>query len=318
MAGVSDRSCPSGRQLRVADAEQELVVVEVGGGIRSYTYAGEDVIDGYDAAEICSGGRGQLLAPWPNRVGDGRWQWEGVDHQLPLTEPEHSNAIHGLVRWLPWKCDHDGDGSSPLRMSCTLHPQPGWPWQLGLSVSYAVTERGLAVTTAIVNEGGAGPCPAGIGWHPYLDAFGGAVDDLELHVPASVSYVSDDRGLPVSAGPVDGTDDDFRTPRQIGRAKLDLAFTDLERDSTGRSSIEVRTRSRSRSWDVTRLWMDEKFTHLMVYTGDTLPDLGRRRRGIAIEPMTCAPDMLRNRDGMVVLPEGSSIEAAWGLEFLKF
>ncbi len=64
--------------------------------------------------------------------------------------------------------------------------------------------------------------------------------------------------------------------------------------------------------------MDDRFTHVMVYTGDTLSDIPRRRRGIAIEPMTCAPDMLRNRDGLVVLPEGSSIEASWGLEFVKF
>jgi aldose 1-epimerase len=59
------------------------------------------------------------------------------------------------------------------------------------------------------------------------------------------------------------------------------------------------------------------FTHLMVYTGDTLADASRRRRGLAIEPMTCAPDMLRNRDGMLVLDEGSALEARWGIEFFK-
>jgi aldose 1-epimerase len=55
----------------------------------------------------------------------------------------------------------------------------------------------------------------------------------------------------------------------------------------------------------------------MIYTGDTLADANRRRRGLAIEPMTCAPDMLRNRDGMLVLDEGSALEARWGLEFFK-
>jgi hypothetical protein len=33
--------------------------------------------------------------------------------------------------------------------------------------------------------------------------------------------------------------------------------------------------------------------------------------------MTCAPDMLRNRDGMVLLPEGIAFEAVWGLEIFK-
>ncbi len=297
-------------------------MAEVGGGIRTYRSNGQDVVDGYDETDMCSGGRGQLLAPWPNRVADGRWEWEGVAYQLPLNEPEHGNAIHGLVRWLPWSPDEGGNdnapGSSRLLMRCRLFPQPGWPWQLDLAVAYDLGESGLTVTTSVTNAGGPGSCPIGIGWHPYLAAFGGLVDDLVLHVPAGTSYLSDERGLPVSKEPVDGTDDDFRTPHRVGRAKLDVAFTDLERDSTGRAIVEVRHAGGEHAGGTgTRLWMDEQFTHLMVYTGDTIPEEFRRRRGIAIEPMTCAPDMLRNQDGTVVLSEGSTFEAAWGLETFK-
>ena len=292
-------------------------MVEVGGGIRSYAWGGQAVMDGYDEAEMCSGGRGQLLAPWPNRVGDGRWDWNGVEYQLPLTEPEHSNAIHGLVRWLPWTAHPAGDASPTLVMSCTLLPQPGWPWRLELGVTYSLIDDGFTVTTSVTNSGGPGACPMGVGWHPYVSAFDGLVDDVELVVPANVSYVSDARGLPISTGPVDGTDDDFRFVRRIGRAKLDLAFTDLQRGSDGRAVVEVRPTSSDGRLTATKVWMDERFTHLMVYTGDTLPEVNRRRRGIAIEPMTCAPDMLRNRDGQVLLPEGSSFEASWGLEILK-
>jgi aldose 1-epimerase len=38
------------------------------------------------------------------------------------------------------------------------------------------------------------------------------------------------------------------------------------------------------------VWMDSTLSFAMVYTGDTLADSARRRHGIAIEPMTCAPD----------------------------
>lgn len=314
---MADQFAPSGRQFHIAHEEHELVVVEVGGGIRSYKWSGEDVIDGYAEGEMCSGGRGQLLAPWPNRVGDGRWEWEGASYQLPLTEPEHLNSIHGLVRWLPWTPEPAFNRSSPLRLSCELHPQPGWPWRLELTVTYTLVDDGLAVSTTVTNAGGPGPCPVGVGWHPYLAAFGGFADDLILHVPARESYLSDERGLPVSSGSVEGTDDDFRAPRRVGRARLDLAFTDLLRDDDGRAAVEVRPASGDHRWRAIRLWMDERFTHVMVYTGDTLAEVDRRRRGIAIEPMTCAPDMLRNRDGLLVLPEGSSLEAAWGLEILK-
>ena len=60
------------------------------------------MLDGYGAEEECTSGRGQVLIPWPNRIEDGTYEFDGERHQLPLTEPEHRNAIHGLVRGEPW------------------------------------------------------------------------------------------------------------------------------------------------------------------------------------------------------------------------
>ena len=62
---------PSGRQLDISFGDQHLVVVEVGGGIRSYSADGFEVLDGYGADEQCPSGRGQVLVPWPNRIKDG-------------------------------------------------------------------------------------------------------------------------------------------------------------------------------------------------------------------------------------------------------
>ena len=86
---------PSGEQFEIAGGGRRAVVVEVGGGLRAY----DGVLLGYGEAEACSSGRGQVLAPWPNRLADGRYEWEGEQHRLPLTEPGAGNAIHGLVRW---------------------------------------------------------------------------------------------------------------------------------------------------------------------------------------------------------------------------
>ena len=47
-------------------------------------------------------GRGQVLIPWPNRLEDGGYEFDGRRYQLPLTEPEQHNAIHGLVRSERW------------------------------------------------------------------------------------------------------------------------------------------------------------------------------------------------------------------------
>jgi aldose 1-epimerase len=93
---------PSGEQIEIAVGDQQAVVVEVGGGLRSYSAGSRELVDGYRADEMSSSGRGQVLIPWPNRLQDGRYEFDGRRHQLPLNEPEHRNAIHGLVRWATW------------------------------------------------------------------------------------------------------------------------------------------------------------------------------------------------------------------------
>ena len=94
---------PSGEQITITRGDQLAVIVEVGGGLRSYSTGGRELVDGYGAHEMSSSGRGQVLIPWPNRLEDGSYEFDGKHHQLPLNEPERRNAIHGLVRWTTWR-----------------------------------------------------------------------------------------------------------------------------------------------------------------------------------------------------------------------
>jgi aldose 1-epimerase len=301
---------PSGRQIHLTHQDQQVTVVEVGGGLRTYTIGGRSVLDGYSDDEMCSAGRGQVLMPWPNRLGDGSFEWEGEVLQTALTEPEHHNAIHGLVRWASWSVAEET--ASRVRMEYRLYPQPGWPWILDLTVTYTLGRDGLEVRTTAENlPGGPGPCPFGAGWHPYLSAFGGVVDDAELTFGAATAYIADERGLPVRTASVAGSELDFGAGRPIEAARLDHGFTDLARDSLGRATVELRTGDGSGR--TTRLWMDRAYTHLQVFTGDTVSEADRRRRGLAVEPMTCAPDMFNNGFGRLVLGEGETFEATWGL-----
>ena len=80
---------PSGEQIEIAAGDQKAVIVEVGGGLRSYSAGSRELVDGYRADEMSSSGRGQVLIPWPNRLQDGRYEFDGRRHQLPLNEPEH-------------------------------------------------------------------------------------------------------------------------------------------------------------------------------------------------------------------------------------
>ena len=93
-------SPPSGQQFVLTFGDQRAIVTEVGAGLRTYTVADRDVIDGYAEDEMSSVGRGQLLLPWPNRIEDGQYEFAGRVHQTPLTEPARHNALHGLTRWV--------------------------------------------------------------------------------------------------------------------------------------------------------------------------------------------------------------------------
>jgi aldose 1-epimerase len=296
---------PSGEQIEIAAGDQQAVIVEVGGGLRSYSVGGHEFVDGYGADQMSSSGRGQVLIPWPNRLQDGSYEFDGQSHQLPLNEPEHRNAIHGLVRWAAWTAS----ARKPDRavMEHVLHPQPGYPFSLMLSIEYALSDLGLRVRTTVKNVG-TNPCPYGSGAHPYLTLGTATIDRLMLRVPGRTVLRSDERGLPVGTEAVQDTAYDFRQPRRIGSTTLDHAFTDLERDEDGLARVELRDPDRGTR---VSLWVNESYPYLMLFSGDTLPDV--RRHSLAVEPMTCPPNAFRTGHALIRLEPGSSFTSAWGI-----
>ncbi len=297
---------PSGEQIELALGEQRAVVVEVGGGLRSYAVAGRDLLDGYGPLELSTSGRGQVLVPWPNRVQGGSYEFGGHRHQLPLDEPASNNAIHGLVRWANWTVAEREP--SRVVMAHTLHPRPGYPFTLDLAVEYALGPAGLRVRTTATNAG-TGPCPFGAGAHPYLTLGTPTVDSIVLRVPARTVLRSDENGIPTARDPVAGTEHDFRVARLLGATRLDHAFADLERDEDGLARVELRD---PESETGLTLWVDESYPYLMLFTGDPLPDVARR--SLAVEPMTCPPNAFRSREHLIVLEPGAAFAGRWGLE----
>ena len=296
---------PSGEQYEIAHAGQRATVVEVGGGLRQYSAGERELLDGYAPGEMSSSGRGQLLIPWPNRIEDGRYEFGGVTHQLPLDDVPELDAIHGLVRWAVWTAAE----REPHRVVMThrLHPRPGYPFTLDLSAEYRLADGGLQVQTSAVNYG-AEAAPYGCGAHPYVTLGSETVDSLLLELPAQTVLHPDERGIPVDSTAVDGTEFDFRSRRAIGATRLDHAFGDLERDDDGRAHVTLHDPA---SGGELVLWVDERHSHLMVFTGDPVPSVSRR--SIAIEPMTCPPNAFRSGENVVVLEPGESFTTRWGI-----
>jgi aldose 1-epimerase len=298
-------NAPSGEQIEIGRGDQKAVVVGVGGGLRRFSVGDHDVLDGYGPDEMCTSGRGQVLIPWPNRLEDGRYEFDGGEQQLPLTEPEQRNAIHGLVRWSTWSVGERSD--ERVVMEHVLRPQPGYPFTLALGIEYALSEQGLSVRGTATNIGSA-RCPFGAGAHPYLKLDAPTVDPLTLRVPARTVLQSDERSLPNGSIEVEGTEFDFRSPRAVGATRLDHCYTNLVRGDDGR----VRVVLEDPSGRGLALWLGEGYRYVMVFSGDPLPDVARR--SIAVEPMTCPPNAFRSGESVVALEPGASFTAEWGIE----
>ena len=296
---------PSGHQWTIEAGTQRVTLVEVGGGIREYTVNGRDVLASYPADAMATKGVGQILAPWPNRIRDGKYTFDGRDHQLGWDEPDKRTAIHGLVRWELWdRTDHT---PTSVTMARTVQPRPGYPFALVLRVSYSLGKDGLKVEHQAINVGPTA-APYGLGIHPFLTLGGEPLDTATLTLPAGRRILVDDRLLPTGElADVEGTDWDYRTGRKIGSAQLDTPFVVTERGSDG-LAVSALVDAEGRGG---QLWQDSSFGWVQAYNG--VGPSGEANRAMAVEPMTCPPDAFNSGEGLITLRPGERWTGSWGV-----
>ncbi|MFJ5230880.1 aldose 1-epimerase family protein [Kitasatospora sp. NPDC088391] len=295
----------SGAQYRLAAGDFHATVTESGAGLRELLHRGEPLLLSYGPDEPAPAAFGQLLIPWPNRVRDGRYTFDGRTYQLDLSEPELGNAIHGLTRWAPWQAA--GQGSDRVILTHRLTGSAGYPFRLDLTAAYTLdADTGLTVRLTARNTG-TRTAPYAHGMHPYLTV-GEPVDDCELQLPGHRFQPVDERMLPEGPPlPVAGTPYDFTAPRRIGDLPIDRAFTDLVRDGDGRAWVRLAGSRRA-----VRFWSDRAQPWLEVYTADNVPD-DRWRRGLGVEPMTGPPNALASGTDLIRLAPGESCTGSWGV-----
>ena len=302
--GVSvNTPAPSGRQHHLAHGAHRATIAEVGASVRTYSVDGRDVVLPFAEDALAPAYSGAVLAPWPNRLGDGQYTWAGTAYQVPVTEPDRATALHGLVAHVRFERVAGDDASVTLRHD--LVPTPGYPWSLRIDVTYALSDAGLRVHVATTNLSGT-DAPYGVGFHPWLSPGDGPVDACTLRVDAASQVTVDARLLPTGTRALSGAED-RRTPRPLAGVALDDAFVDVTRDADGLSWI-VLTGADGRS---AAMWMDGSMDTWQVCTGNGIPLIDRR--GVAAEPMSCIADAFRTGERLVRLTPGATHEVTWGM-----
>ena len=279
-------------EISLSFDNQRAMVSPWGASLRRYfiveSDGGEtDILWGYSGGSHKKGGQGDVLCPFPGRIAEGRYSFEGQALQLERNDKEGPNAIHGFVRTLPWKTIVSNSNSAvfDVRLDAEQYGPRGYPFSLVIRVTYRLDSQGLSCSFAIQNVG-RHAAPVGVGFHPYFTVGTTLVDESEVKIPAAGYMEFNERLLPTGTiVAATGTEWDCRDYCRIGKRRFNHCYVQLERDAEGKATASLRHVGSGRIID---LVLDRSFSAIVVYTGDAIADAPRR--ALAIEPMTCATD----------------------------
>lgn len=294
---------PTGIQHHLRHGEVTVHIAQVGAALRGLTVRGIDVVPPFPLGTRTPFGSGTVLVPWPNRIRDGIWTHEGKPQLLAITEPKLGNAIHGLLRYAPYRVISSTDAA--ITLGATVFPQLGYLFQLETEVTYEATATGVAVTHAITNVG-SDAAPVAVGTHPFITI--GDVDptELVLTVPATTRFPVDARLLPSPEEPVDGTAFDLREGVRLGDVDLDDAFGGVIRDADGIARYSLTAPDGRRAI----VWAGESMDYVQVFTTPIYPG---QEVAVAIEPMTAPADAFNSGTGLRWVAPGETWALQWGI-----
>lgn len=301
-------------ELTLIFENQRAVVSPWGASLRRYFLIGDeghetDIVWGYSGGNEKRGGQGDVLIPFPGRISDGRYVFEGHALQLECNDKEGPNAIHGFVRHLLWQVQevHPNKATLEIRLDAETYAGRGYPFSLAVWVMYDLGSAGLTCAFTVKNTGHR-TAPVGVGFHPYFTVGTPSIDEADVQIPGSAYLEFNERLVPTGTIlSVADTPWDYRRFRDVGRRRFNHCYVQLERDSQGMATASLRHPAHHRVIDIA---MDRAFSAVVVYTGDAIAETPRA--SMAIEPMTCASDAFNHPDwGLKRLTPGESFSGRY-------
>jgi aldose 1-epimerase len=257
-----------------------------------------------------------ILFPFPNRIRDGRFTWDGKEYQLPINDGSHRNAIHGFAAQRPWRVVGQGaDGASAWVQgefqAAKDAPDclPLWPADHLIRVTYRLGMDVLRVEAEVENPDRR-TLPFGLGYHPYYRmpfAPGTAMEDCLVQAPARQTWPLTDSLPTGERRPLDPARD-LLAPRRFADLQLDDVLTDLPSAPIGPDGLCDRGVLRS-GGETLRLRGSPAFRELVVFTPP-------HRQAFCVEPYTCTTDAINLQQrgvdaGLLTLPPGGQWTAVF-------
>lgn len=247
--------------------------------------------------------KGSNLFPFPNRINNGKYSFNEKEYQLFINFPHEDNAIHGLIFNSAFEITDKKESDSGAILVLNYSPKEerqGYPFKYKLSIEYSFGfQNGLKISTTVENIDKI-KIPIGHGWHPYFK-LKSAVDELLFEFPSKTSYEVNEKMIPT------GSSKNYTNYNKLTKISSDSFDTCFALDKNNKIArinlIDSKLNGGISVWQETG---ENKYNYLQIYTPE-------HRKTIAIEPMTCIADAFNNKQGLITLKPGETIQLDCGI-----
>ncbi|MGR3809794.1 aldose epimerase family protein [Jiulongibacter sp. NS-SX5] len=280
--------------LTLTGKDGNQAIIELTGATLSHLTLGNEDLIKYPLKEDDpkKGYPSAFLFPFPNRIRDGRYVFEGKEYSLDLNDTDSNNAIHGFVAFENFEVLEQSDKKAKLQYSYNGQHE-GYPFPFTFTVEFSLSSNKLSVKAEGENTG-ENNMPVGFAWHPYFGFGSEPIGEMTVKAPRREKMELSDRYIPTG---------EFETERAgvipLKNNILDNVFRIADVDSAQEVSIEVRYKKKKLI--VSQKAGKSKLNYFVLYTPAS-------RDCIAIEPQSCNTNAFNNEEGLVILKPGKKIK----------
>ncbi|MFY0605432.1 MAG: hypothetical protein JXR10_01885 [Cyclobacteriaceae bacterium] len=233
-----------------------------------------------------------ILFPYPNRLKDGKYTFNGVSYQFPINEAEKQNQLHGLLYNEPFELVEAKveEGIAIISLKYVEKGQKSYyPFAYDFTVTYRYSGDKLETSFGVTNKG-ASAMPFGIGWHPYFQ-----INDL----PKSKTRFEAGKAEAIELVPPRS----LPTGKRTSVDSLDFDLSNVALDDAFLLTDDLSYRLQVKEGPALCFECGEGFDYLQVFTPEG-------EESIAIEPMTCNVNAFNNEEGLRVLAPADSFQVS--------